>query len=213
MKERPILFSAPMVRAILDSRKTQTRRLLRHDGPPENPPTEDFCEPGQAPWTETTDRGTWIGCNEEGTTIFTRCPYGVPGDRLWVRETHAFTNDGLPTYFDDFTSAEWEARRDRKPSIFMRRAHSRITLAVTGVRVERLQAISEDDAEAEGIPTTVAEHTFRKCFRDPAERAAERVKRYAKLWDEINGKRAAWASNPWVWVVEFKRAEAEAVAA
>lgn len=75
-KERPILFSAPMVRAILAGKKTQTRRLLRHDGPPEHPPTEDFCAPGAPPWEETCDRGYWIGCNEVGTTIFARCPYG-----------------------------------------------------------------------------------------------------------------------------------------
>lgn len=173
------------------------------------------------------------------------CPYGAPGDRLWVRETWrswgSTCDETSPeddhecsphcrqtyvayaatprvgyrpipdradiTYLDESTPIERNPRLlgPWKPSIHLPRAYSRITLDVTDVRVQRLREITEEDAKAEGIPTTTAEHTFVKCFRDPAERAAERIKRYAELWDAINGARSPWSSNPWVWAITFKR--------
>jgi hypothetical protein len=173
MKERPILFSGPMVRAILDGRKTQTRRAIR-------PPM---------PWRD----GWGVGLGEYN------CPYGQPGDRLWVRETWApkqwekgacyrATGDLLDT-----GHCQW------RPSIHMPRWASRITLEVIGVRVERLQDISEADAEAEGCePLPMCggpEVGGYNCYQSGFE----------LLWGSINGKLAPWSSNPWVWVVEFQR--------
>lgn len=159
-RERPIMFSAPMVRAILAGRKTQTRRVVR------------FLPPRP-------------------------CPYGVPGDRLWVRET--WCADGL----DDGSAPLYHFRADGdhdpeatwRPSIFMPRTACRIVLDVTGVRIERVQDISEADAKAEGP----------ELLPDPMQDTPRRWRdSYRTLWDSINGKRAPWDSNPWVWVVEFK---------
>ncbi len=178
MKERPILFSGEMVRAILEGRKTQTRRLAK--------------------------------VNADGYPCDSLCPY-CPGDRLWVRETWSCgkvfdrTPPGqIPTVERDIPV--WYAAEDGEESInrgrwrhsiHMPRWASRITLEVTGVRVERLQDISEADACAEGImrASGVCGQTVRPGPRD----------HFADLWDRINNDRASWASNPWVWVVEFRR--------
>ena len=193
MKERPILFSAPMVRAILDGTKTQTRRVLKLRGGQEIEHSSLFS--ARDPFAMVTS------------------PYGTRGDRLWVRETFA------PRYFDDGKPgyrADWDGRAADcvpeprwKPSIFMRRHESRITLEVTGVRVQRLQAISAEDSLAEGVPRA-SECGCEVCRRStqmcPAD-ASEQVMAYAGLWDSINGKRArcAWQDNPWVWAVTFRR--------
>jgi hypothetical protein len=190
MTDRPILFSAPMVRALLAGTKTQTRRVVKPNA-----------------WVDEGDCDYTGQCVKVGESIdLRRCPYGQPGDRLWVRETWAVR--GLawgmkPSQAAKIASpAAWRYAADDatgwqhgwKPSIHMPRAASRITLEITGVRVERLQEISEADAQAEGCNIRAA-----VCdVSDPASRM------YHALWESINGP-GSWAANPWVWVVEFKR--------
>ena len=213
VKERPILFSSPMVRAILAGAKTQTRRVVKQlqgmdpadvrlartqGGYPDGvrPVWEcDFCEPD----------------------IFsTPCPYGQPGDRLWVRETFDISPEPTGweghhwlTYVADGDRIEVDCAEfymgrlkpgKRYPSIHMPRWASRIMLEITGVRVERLQDISEQDAAKEGVgpgyvPNSLGSTTcvgYRPMF--------------ARAWQDINGP-GTWAANPWVWVIEFKRIE------
>lgn len=182
MKERPILFSAPMVSAILEGRKTQTRRIVKK---PEYFP----CLTGDCPhWDMKL-------CAAE---MQLHSPYGLPGDRLWVRETFLTRGAGAHCVYradaDPVEAAGFGAMYGGwRPSIFMPRLASRITLEVTGVRVEQLIDISEKDAIAEGIQSF------------PVSPSRIPILHYASLWDKINAKRAPWASNPWVWVVEFKR--------
>jgi hypothetical protein len=204
-KERPILFSAAMVRALLDGSKTQTRRVLKSN-------CQEIGERDDGtPWP-------WSENPETAADHWHACPYGEPGDRLWVRETfldtlgtgvehrdqqgkrqrYAFAADCRPGSYGD------EARKDYglkwKPSIHMPRAASRILLEIVSVRVERLQAIGEEDARAEGV-TIKERHTVGYCagaFLPPSIRA------YRELWESINGT-GSWDANPWVWVVEFKR--------
>lgn len=228
MSERPILFSAPMVRAILDGHKTQTRRVVKVGDTIEE--RDDGTRwPYFTTWTHGDDGSPWASC-----------PYGEPGDRLWVRETWRYadwTEDGQPwiRYAADDArrlcervSSEWAARvadiwaelssaenvavdgraADRKwrPSIFLPRWASRITLAVTAVRVERLQEISELDALDEGVEGKRVTSVLNGVRGEYVVGSARDA--YAALWDTINGDRAPWASNPWVWVVEFSRVEA-----
>ena len=210
-KERPILFSAPMVRAILAGTKTQTRRVVKPQ-----PRRVDCGVPfGDAP--------AWARA-EPGSMVM-RCPYGQPGDRLWARETWARDDeDGVLMYRADvgrdMNANAWEqgrlegAPRYRwRPSIHMPRWASRITLEITGVRVERLQDISEGDAIAEGV------NRFHGMLKDEDAAAFNRIGpvefngfpiiRYGVLWESINGP-ASWDANPWVWVVEFNRVGAQA---
>ena len=200
MRERPILFSAPMVRAILDGTKTQTRRLVRNEtkacaacfaeAVPHNQGDGGAGVFGSDPYLRV------AACDHEdhaGGRI--RCPQGVPGDRLWVRETWArFWN--VCHYRATYDAADI-SDRTWKPSIHMLRSDSRIDLAVTAVRVERLQDITEDDARAEGVcPTPFCE------LLPPGN---EHREKFVSLWDSINGERAPWSINPWVWVVGFER--------
>jgi hypothetical protein len=212
MTERPILFSGPMVRAILAGTKTQTRRLVR---PVRGYEHNNVCRPDMAadPWAV-----WWHGMSERVGCLQT-CPYGVPGDRLWCKESHwRFTGcapapsafvpapDGDPYQarcYDDYP--ELESLRAgaclvRVPSIHMPRWASRLTLEVTDVRVQRLQEISREDAVAEGLewvsPTFGVQGIAASWNADPRESIRA-------LWDEINGKRAPWSSDPWVWAVSF----------
>jgi hypothetical protein len=143
------------------------------------------------------------------------CPYGYPSDRLWVRETWARSNDARSTKFTDDVlyaadfSSRWrgDAHFDGRwrPSIHMPRWASRITLEITEVRVQRLQGISEEDAFAEGVaanPYHMADGTI-----DEGMSISARAN-FASLWDSINGSRAPWSENPWVWAITFKRVEA-----
>lgn len=190
MKERPILFNGEMVRAILEGRKTQTRRVVKG---------QDVKGSLLSPGTHLTASGHKL-----------ISPYGVPGDRLWVRETwyNSRGDDSMPTYYradqERHVPSDWQYHTGPwKPSIFMERWASRITLEITDVRVERVRDISQKDAMAEGGP--------------PSHRSIDRVSRtfgysdfsrswFAQLWDSINEKRGfGWDANPWVWVVEFKR--------
>lgn len=191
MKERPILFSAPMVRAILEGRKTQTRRVAkgtRAEG-------VSRCHWSGTGWAHLAAHG---GCTCQPVA----CPYGKPGDRLWVREAWAVQHE-----YDAFApseigaSARWHyaATEDlgglrKRPSIFLPRRGSRITLEITDVRVERLQEISDADALAEGCDSG---HNF----GDGSACTA-----FGMLWESINGPKS-WDANPWVWVVEFRRVE------
>jgi hypothetical protein len=206
-KERPILFSAPMVCALLAGTKTQTRRVVKWRGlsPGLNLRFSGLSAfKGCAGWYLSSHG---IGGAWEDRSQLTPCPYGQPGDRLWVREAWARTVVGLGTEMVVYGAGD--NRTDYggpwKPSIHMPRAASRITLEVTGVRVERLQDISEADAQAEGIPYS---ERFRGYCIGQAEHFNSHDPResYRSLWQAINGP-DSWAANPWVWVVEFKRAK------
>ena len=205
-RERPIVFGAPMVRAILDGRKTQTRRIVKPQ------PPQPFPGGVGPTWEYWPDREVFVPM---GTLVdFTaemrggiRCPYGQPGDRLIVRERWAtdpcydhFKPSALKTSWPIlYESGDGRCftrgfHRVRSP-IHMPRWASRLTLEVTGVLVERVQEISEADAVAEGT----APINIRVDAIDFPYRAG-----YAALWDSINGK-GSWASNPWVWALEFRR--------
>lgn len=210
MKERPILFSAPMVRAILNGIKTQTRRVVKLK------PWHQIEERDDgAPWP-------WMYDGERDADHWLPCPYGQPGDRLWVRETFCpiypqdpHYNGGRPIEYDyratykhgDRLGDLIGVKKEWKPSIHMPRRASRITVEVTGVRVERLQDISADDAKAEGISEFIGGWW---CEHDDAEQIAGMTPQegYRHLWERINGP-GSWDANPWVWVVEFKRTEGE----
>jgi len=192
VKERPILFSAPMVRAILEGRKSQTRRVVKHGQVFRFVPGGELSREERLAMYASPFK--WDHSNPVHPTVdelLSCCPYGVPGDRLWVRETWSPGPGGIGfVYFAD--CPEGQHPPAWKPSIHMPRAACRITLEVVGVRTERLQEISEADAKAEGV--TVYDGGV--CYRDG----------YAALWDQINGP-GSWAANPWVWVVEVKRLE------
>lgn len=205
MKERPILFSGPMVRAILAGRKTVTRRIVR-GGP-------DFH--GRARLLGVDGAVATFGDElpDDPVPLRVRSPYGEPGDRLWVRETwapferergqcavayFASCEDGSFDYVTSEGVIERLAIKRWKPSIHMPRWASRLELEVLDVRVERLHDIDEEDARREGVEHC-ALHGERPC---DAYRA-----RFTSLWDTINGDRAPWSSNPWVWRVEFRRLE------
>lgn len=202
-RERPILFSGLMVRAILDGRKTQTRRVVKHESQPETGAIWRECvcreiDPSDTPC---------VVCEAR----FGECHHGHAGDRLWVKETHARIHPGLLQHLEpEPDSPQWGTlfRADGvsdnyiadygvkwKPSIFMRREYSRITLEITGVRVERLQEISYDDALAEGV------FADKPAFIDAPMSA---IDAYATLWNQINGC-DAWEQNPLVWVIKFKQ--------
>lgn len=206
MKERPILFSGAMVRAILEGRKTVTRRAIKHQ--PDVPVTDAIPRrnyphgPATVDWYWRPQHGHLNGVPSNGWDF--KCPYGQPGDRLWVREAWAADAQVNAVAPRDLSQGEpilYPADRairqagcamitpgTTRPSIHMPRWVSRILLEVTAVGVERLQAISEVQARAEGA-------TCRAGF--------------ACLWEGINGA-GSWNANPWVWVVEFKRVEQSA---
>lgn len=220
LKERGIIFSAPMVRALLAGTKTQTRRIYK--GTPKIDGEQHPDGSGET-WTE-----------------WGRCPYGVPGDRLWVRETWGYFNpddtgddiepdrrdtsqqwapelmqDGHPlrnywrrriaykaTFAEDKYGKGAVAPGRWRPSIHMPRWASRITLEITDVRVQRLQEISEADAMAEGIGR-YDNGTFG--LNDPgACMGTTAVVAYMRLWESINGP-GSWEASPWVWVLAFRR--------
>jgi hypothetical protein len=212
MKERPILFSAPMVRAILEGRKTQTRRVVK-DVP-------EWCR--EWGYTTFTPAGSISARGPVTDNIgekFFPLKYGQRGDRLWVRETWSHTGDGVWSINAArllgpggvVYAADMEDKGDGWwPSIHMPREFSRITLEITGVRVERLSGISGSDAEAEGVFSHVSPYSLDKVYRD--QRGPRAIEYFQRLWETINGPES-WAANPWVWVVEFKRLAQEARAA
>ena len=198
-KERPILFSGPMVQALLDGRKTQTRRMVKPQ------PLEMSWFEHQQGFCARVREGT--GDAEHPAYVMAPCPYGMPGDRLWVRETHYVERQDFVLYRatdDPAPVSKWT------PSIHMPRWASRITLEITEIRVQRLQEISEDDAVAEGIERVggAASCNPWKNYRvgEPGEMAIHcscPSRSYMTLWNSINGA-GSWAANPWVWCVSFK---------
>jgi hypothetical protein len=243
MKERPIIFSAPMVRAILEGTKTQTRRVVKPQPPEILPayapkvywPARDrhmtHGDPDGAAYLQFERPGDYDGAHVMRGGFGFRCPYGQPGDRLWVREA-------WQAFFDDEVQADrprgprhtmgQPARPDRKSFVFYKadgpgpvhpdgfqalwksplhlpRKYSRITLEVTAVRVERLQDISEADALAEGVtPKWEPGCSGRLMEALGGFSFRPAASAYAELWEQINGP-GSWDANPWVWVIEFKR--------
>jgi len=211
MRERPILFSAPMVRALLAGTKTQTRRIAK---PVKHPDLGNLY-----------DAGALVLEQEPQHVIDRACPYGQPGDRLWVRETWSsdfaghYPNDRVWYAADDDRQHDIEVRNGVRgiyspesqqfvpfrwrPSIHMPRSACRLALETTGVRVERLQAISQADAMAEGVWTAGAAKESGILDRSPGGGVLNHVGAFRNLWEEINGA-DAWQDNPWVWVVEFR---------
>jgi hypothetical protein len=206
MKERPILFKGEMVRAILDGRKTQTRRMV-YPQPQETLQARPYWHVGGF--------RTARGCTNP-----LRFKYGKAGDRLWVKETwkpHCegeispefplgtcvkYRADGKCIKPESWTNEQgrWcesqEESKVWKPSIFMPRWASRITLEIVNVRVERLQAINDFDAFQEGAKSECGTVTGPACMSF--------IQGYKTLWESINGA-DSWAKNPWVWVIEFKK--------
>ena len=231
MKERPILFSGEMVRAILEGRKTQTRRVVKPQPPNEDFTVADYCDweddycssgiptvKFSKPFYQDKQWDWWpIGYKK------IRCPYGMFRDRIWVKEAHflygrwvtnGFTKTGRRKWrfishtpsgvkFPDNEPDEVCTQKDqigwfKRSSLFMPRWAVRITLEITGIRVERLNDISEQDAEAEGIQ-------FIRDYPD-ADETLTAKQLYSFLWDSINGE-GSWDLNPWVWVIEFRSVE------
>lgn len=206
MNEKPILFSGAMVRAILAKTKTQTRRVIK--------PQPTLWRGDILEWQRS--KSSTIHTVADG--LLADCPHGIPGDRLWVRETHFVAGTGKIFYRAD--GHDTESAYSWRPSIFMLRQSCRITLEITGVRAERLHDISEADALAEGVETDVHDQALvaRKYgtknewfqvwsseLRNYENYENIAIASYRSLWDSINGKKYPWASNPWVWVVEFKQ--------
>ena len=188
MKERPISATRPEVRAILDGRKTMTRRIVK----PQPIGGDKICKRGMG-------YGWIIGQLRDSENAWRdlSCPYGQPGDRLWVRETWRIPN-GAPRGWVDYRADDAREGFRWRPSIYMPRWASRITLEITDIRVERLQDISEEDAQAEGVKL----HTE----YIPMKVGFNHRQAFGGLWESINGP-GSWDANPWVWAIEFKRVE------
>ncbi len=212
-RERPILFSGPMVRAILEGRKTVTRRPLNA----RSLKLIDYgAQAGECHYLP--DSGPLHPNSVQYYADF--CPYGQPGDRLWVRETteadyctydgvvlSRYTADKEPVLYWDEDDGEpiqavshWDYPRDSRPSIHMKRSACRLLLEITYVRVERLKDITRSDIRAEGLqcPPELGSDDISPNYRDWYPAA------WRELWESINGA-GSWNANPWVWVVEFKR--------
>ncbi|HCM6797761.1 morphogenetic protein [Klebsiella pneumoniae] len=205
--ERGMIFNAEMVRALLSGRKTQTRRIIK----PQPEATLSGSLSGK--WLSRPLNGLLLPKIED---IAIHCPFGVVGDRIWVRETFqgplfdydlmdsyckdptpfekpefcVYKADGVPA--PEFYDADDELHCCWRPSIHMPRWASRILLEITGVRVERLRSMSQDDARAEGVIVASGPMEAGLAFRE--------------LWDSIYGEES-WKANPWVWVIKFKRIE------
>lgn len=197
IKERPILFSGSMVRALLDGRKTQTRRIVKNVDPEIFPYCVTFDEKNGLPAiTFSDDVGDCVT-----SRIVATCRQGKPGDRLWVRETLLQDTEGYIYRADGDFEENAKILGGWVPSIHMPRCASRILLEITNVRVERLNEISEEDAIAEGIKN-YENGTYG--LDDPG--CCMGVKpsvAYMRLWNHINCQ-GSWDINPWVWIIDFK---------
>ena len=236
MRERGIIFNAEMVRAVLEGRKTQTRRIMKVQ-----PESNQLGLLRITASTKRSDIGKyhWAESNATGNHVRSKlfaCPFGAVGDRLWVRETWQgplipeaefmnpndfyssayceYAADGGPE--PEYVDMDDDIRRGWKPSIHMPRWASRITLEITGVRVERLQDISESDAVAEGIEPLPLEPDMPQFYHEYFPIGIKNGLRcnmsaassFSGLWEAIYGKES-WQANPWVWVIEFKRVDGE----
>ncbi|HIH9726466.1 hypothetical protein [Klebsiella pneumoniae] len=200
MTERGMIFNAEMVRAILDGRKTQTRRPIKWK-------QTRFTEIGER---EDGSKWPWSEDAEHACDFWHPCPFGAVGDRIWVREAfrvHSRATDVATLVYKASERNSWTEQTRRvpvavcnkpatpekwTPSLHMPRWASRILLEITGVRVERLRSMSQDDARAEGVIAASGPMEAGLAFRE--------------LWDSIYGEES-WKANPWVWVIEFKRVE------
>ncbi|HDU4693671.1 ASCH domain-containing protein [Klebsiella pneumoniae] len=233
MKERGMIFNGEMVRALLDGRKTQTRRIMKAQ------PSEDFTPMNMALEADYKARWYTPGIVDKdgylqpaGKEVFGvanenegySCPFGAVGDRIWVRETWARYNidqDSHDMAYRTTIPEDWPESGRWRPSIHMPRWASRILLEITGVRVERLNAISEEDAQREGVHTEVWDQTvvarnyaardeFFQFWSEDMPHYVEMNQLYRSsfrsLWESIYGAEN-WLANPWVWVIEFKRVE------
>ncbi len=195
--ERPILFTPANIRAILEGRKTQTRRVIKPQ-----PMDGKFPHEANGEWGLYLDRSTGGPYQHIG-----KCTHGLVGDRLWVTEgviIHCGIPELIGYYMDGCRATEhW---MERRTAMFMPKWAARTWLEITEVRVERVQDISEEDAQAEGTSG------------DPLQKAAISLQLthnwdashpyrsgYGYLWDSINGKKHPWASNPWVWALTFRK--------
>lgn len=228
MVERPILFSDPMVRAILEGRKTQTRRIVKL------PPASQGWRFIECAFNSDDSAHYHAGfagnAGFSGSIVCVKCPYGkppdplfkTPGDRLWVREAwrtglaadrrsgSGLECRGWPVFYEADGASKWTGASSGGPGFttpgryrharFMPRWASRILLEITGVRVERLQQISEADAMAEGCPLINPDPFI------PGHGGSSASGWYSQLWEDINGA-GSWDANPWVWVVEFRALE------
>lgn len=187
-KERGMLFSGEMVKALLAGTKTQTRRAIREQ--PINP-------------KPTCDEGVWSDTKDPVTRLF-GCPYGEVGDVLYAKETFGINPDD-GGYVYRATDPDWETGEGWKwkPSIFMPRAASRIDLEIVAIRVERLQDISEADAKAEGAPW-ICVPLRSEGLVPPSIHGHGHKMGYFILWESIHGQ-GSWAVNPWLWCITFKR--------
>lgn len=209
----PILFSTPMVQAILEDRKTGTRRVVKPQ-----PPEEDKLDVGEFnPSLTNKDGDEYPGPDTFGAIsdgeFCIKCPYGKPGDVLWVRESFAYVLLGVKYKSDgDWTREEKEFGMTLpwKPSTHMPKTACRIFLEVLSIKVERLQDISEEDAIAEGIePLKIYSFPiYRNYTPESGCKDGYQTPRFSfqSLWRSINGPES-WNANPWVWVIQFKKIE------
>lgn len=217
MKESPILFNAAMVRALLAGAKTQTRRVMKIQPPSDKyrlstllSTTGRKCDEGKSHWI-TMLNGYTI---DDGSQPLFSCPYGYAGDQLWVKETWRTwksLDHVKPSLLENGIIIDYAAGGNSvgaglvcdvsekwRPSLYMQKRFSRIQLEITGVRVERLNDISEADARAEGGPQILGFNNGKEKFGWQTY-----IEWYQELWESINGA-GSWDANPWVWVVEFK---------
>ncbi|HEJ8096843.1 TPA: ASCH domain-containing protein [Serratia marcescens] len=219
MKERPVIFNGEMVRAIIDGRKTQTRRVMK--------PQPEPCYRGGHWWPSNAfktmlhieeqmqnGQGGWKGLAGDA------CPFGQIGDRLWVRETFMdLTGTGIEATTGKFEGFAYradtpagsygdEVRKDYglkwTPSLHMPRKACRILLEITAVRVERLNDISQEDAQAEGMELTGWIPSYSNPDNAGFDETFTPYDNFAMLWESIYGAES-WIANPWVWVIEFRR--------
>ena len=200
-KERPILFSTDMVQALLAGKKTQTRRTVKPH------PDDDGLHNHSAQPMHVFDEaeGWWGTVGETGEKKRFKCRYGQPGDFLWVRESWNKYYSGDEENFSFRATDPEFPFKGWKPSIHMPKAACRIWLELTGIRVERVQDISEEDAVAEGVERINFDETEMLAFKSYATGTGPVYPyvSYKTLWQKINGPES-WESNPWVWVVAFK---------
>jgi len=215
ISERGMIFNAEMVRALLDGRKTQSRRPIKWK-------QTRFTEIGER---EDGSKWPWSEDAEHACDFWHPCPFGAVGDRIWVREAfrvHSRATDVATLVYKASERNSWTEQTRRvpvavcnkpatpekwTPSLHMPRWASRILLEITDVRVERLNAISEEDAAAEGVPPAGSLlPDYPGTFLTPKGDFATAKVAFQRLWESIYGAEN-WQANPWVWVIEFKRVE------